>query len=80
MQGAWSSENEVYTPIDYGTPDPTSSLPSPYSTPTPSPSPNSSQTNSVAVNLMLIAFAVLVITLSAGLLVYFKKRQRSKNL
>jgi hypothetical protein len=81
FEGVWSSENEQYTPIGYGTPDPTSSsLPSPYSTPTPFPSPNSSQINSVLVNLMLIALAMLVITLSAGLLVYFKKSQRSNNL
>jgi N-acetylneuraminic acid mutarotase len=81
MQGAWSSENEEYTPIGYGTPEPTSSpLPSPNPTLTPSPSPSSSQTNSVSANFMLIAFVVLTITLSAGLLIYFKKRQRSKSL
>ncbi len=77
LQGDWSNENEQYTPTDYGTPDPTSpALPSPNPTLTPSPPPSSSQTNSAPANLMLIAFVVLVITLSAGLLVYFKKRKR----
>ena len=63
LQGNWSSENEEYTSIGYGKPDPTSSLPWSNTTLTQSPSPNSSQTNSVPGNLIWVGVVELVITL-----------------
>jgi hypothetical protein len=68
FEGVWSNENEQYTPIGYGTPDPTSS-----SLPSPPTSPSSTPEVFLIAPIAVVAIGALVV--SGGLLVYFKKRK-----
>jgi hypothetical protein len=63
--------NEQYTPIGYGNPEPT-----PTPTTTPEPTPEVTPFPTVSVFIIAVAAVVLV---SAGSLVYFRKRLRGRN-
>lgn len=86
VQGDWSSENEQYTPMGYGTTDPTSSLPTSYPTLTPSniptiqPTVDAGPVANNSVGLIIIGIVTFFIVTILGLRVYFKKRQRRKRL
>jgi N-acetylneuraminic acid mutarotase len=68
-----SAVNEQYTPIGYGTPDPT---PSPSTSPLTSPSPESQpEPESFPTMLVASVSAVSAVAAVACVLVYFKKRK-----
>lgn len=61
-----SSYNSLYTPIDYGTPDPSYTPPLPTPTPTQPLEP---------FPTTLVLASVIIIIVGLGILVYFKKRR-----
>jgi hypothetical protein len=69
--------NRLYTPIGYGTPDPSYQSPTPSPTPTLEPTPTSEpqQTEQFPTTWLITAIAS-VIVIGSGLIVYFWKRKK----
>jgi len=68
-----SAANEQYTPLGYGTPDPSYQSPSPSPSASPTPSPEPQQLDQYPVTWIAAAVPAAVITI--GLLIYFKKHR-----
>ena len=73
--GAYTGANEQYTPIEYGTPDPSFTLPpDPTPTPTLSPTPTSNPEPESFPTTIAVVSIVSLAVIGIGLLVYFKKK------
>jgi N-acetylneuraminic acid mutarotase len=68
---------EQYTPIGYGTPDPSyvPSSPTPFNEPTSTPTTEPQQPEPFPTTLVVATSVAAVATVGVGLLVYFKKRK-----